>query len=230
MMYEIVIFGYDEYAKEIASVFRKNKSLIQIYLLDEMSCKEAKEDGYEAEVVELDDDWLNLEQKFDIEKMKCFCSLSNDAQNVFLTISLRAQYPHLEIISLATSEQSAQKLRFAGASETIAKLEATAHIIVESLERPIAMEVLDEIIYKNNEFSMEELHVTSTSTIYGLDVKEVREICEAYELVLLTLSGEDKKMNFTFSVQSESLVIQEGSVLVMMGKNNDIKKFESDKI
>lgn len=229
-MHEIVIFGYDEYAKEIAAVFSQHNALIQIYLLDETSYKEAIEDGYLVEIVELDDDWLNLAEKFNIENLKCFCSLSNDAQNVFLTISLRAQYPNLEIISLATSEQSAQKLRFAGANETIAKLEATAHIIIESLERPIAMQVLDEIIYKNNEFAMEEVYVTSTSEICALEVKDVILLCEDYDLVLLTLSNEGEEIRFTFSAQSETLKIQAGSVLVMMGRKNDIKNFERDKI
>ncbi|PHR54123.1 MAG: hypothetical protein COA44_14175 [Arcobacter sp.] len=228
MNYQIVIFGYDEYAKEIARGFNKQESSIQIYLLDETSCKQAVEDGYKAELVELDDDWLVLAENFDIEKLKCFCSLSNDAQNVFLTISLRAQYSSLEIISLATSEQSAQKLRLAGASKAIAKLEATAHIIVESLERPIVVKVMNDIIYKSNELLMEEFIISKTSLACNKYLSELMKICEDFDVLILTLSDENKDMNFTFTAEYKTLKLEEGSVLVIMGKIQNIRKFERE--
>jgi len=176
-MKNIIIFGYDEYAKEIAFSFKKLQVKIKIYVLDEMSFKQALEDGYSVELVELDDNWSEIQESFDINKVLCFCSLSNDAENVFLTISLRAEYENLHITSLATSESSAQKLRLAGANKAIAKLEATAHTIVESLERPLAVKVMDDIMYHKNDVSMSEVYVTKESNFCNKDFFSVIKMC-----------------------------------------------------
>ncbi|MDF1879972.1 NAD-binding protein [Sulfurimonas sp. MAG313] len=228
MMHQIIIFGYDEYAKEIALAFKNTQTLIQIYLFDEFSCKQAIDDGYTADLVELDDDWLDIKKKFNVHSLMCFCALADDAKNVFLTLSLRAQYPLLHIVSLATSEQSAQKLRLAGATKAIAKLETTAHIIVESLERPIAVKVLNEIIYEKNGLSMQEFTILKDSALCEKDFSELLELSEDYEIIILTLYDKEKNMHFTYSNEVESLKLLEGSVLVIMGKDKDIQNFQKE--
>ena len=92
MIKEILVFGYNEYAKEITSNFILDKFHVHVYVIDDSSFQNAKEDGLQVELVELDDDWLDIGRNFDVNNIICFCALDDDAQNVFLTISLRAEY------------------------------------------------------------------------------------------------------------------------------------------
>ena len=224
-MKPIAVFGYNEYAKEIASNFKLTGVEVYIYVIDEASLRRAREDGHDVELVELDDDWVNIAEKFDTHQLICFCALDDDAQNVFLTISLRAQYPHLFIIALATSKDSANKLSLAGANKAIAKLETTANIIVECLEKPAVVEVMNDILYHSQELKLAQYTISEGSVLAQMKLHDI-SLHREYNIIILAIADRELEAEFTFTSTGHNHMVDPGDVLVVMGKDEDLKKFE----
>jgi voltage-gated potassium channel len=225
-MKPIAVFGYNEYAKEIASNFKLSGVDVFIYAIDEASVKRANDDGHDVELVELDDNWLNIAEKFDTNKLTCFCALDDDAQNVFLTISLRAQYPQLFIIALATSKDSANKLSLAGANKAIAKLETTANIIVECLEKPTVVEVMTDILYHNSqELKLAQYTISESSILAQMKLHDIT-LHREHNIIILAIADRELEAEFTFTSTGHNHKVDPGDVLVVMGKEDDLKKFE----
>jgi len=224
-MKKIIVFGYNEYAKEIALNFKASTTPVLIYVFDESSYRHAKDGGFEVELVELDDDWLEIGDRFNISDLICFCALDDDAKNVFLTISLRAEYSNLYIIALATSKDSANKLHLAGANKAVAKLETVANVIVESLEKPAVVEVMNEILYHNKELKLAEFIISGTSVLANKKLKDI-SIHHEFNIIILAVADQELEADFTFTSQGHDHTIDEGDTLVVMGREIDLEKFE----
>jgi Trk K+ transport system NAD-binding subunit len=224
-MKNIIVFGYNEYAKEIISNFTEAAIPVMIYVIDELNYRHAKENGYEVELVELDDDWLEIGERFDISDVICFCALDDDAQNVFLTISLRAEYSQLYIISLATSKDSADKLHLAGANKAVAKLETTANVIVESLEKPAVVEIMNDILYHNKELKLAEYTIGESSILANKKLNDI-SLHHEFNIIILAVADQELEAEFSFTPQGHNHAIDAGDVLVVMGRENDLEKFE----
>lgn len=221
----ILIFGYNEYAKEIALNFKHSHSDIYIYVINDNEYKNAKEDGFTVQLVDLDDDWTDIEKNFDISGLICFCSLNDDAENVFLTISLRSQYPNLNIVALATSQDSADKLKLAGANKTIAKLEATAHVIVESLEKPAVIDTMHDILYHNKDIRLAEFTVSKGSILENKRLNDIT-VNKEHNIIILAIADQEMDAEFTFTSAGHNHKIDADDVLVVIGKEKDLKNFE----
>jgi len=225
-MKKVIIFGYNEYAKKIASNFKAvHEDDIRIYVINESDKNEAIADGYKSELVELDDEWLDIGQRYEISNLICFCALDDDAENVFLTISLRAEYENMHIVAIATSKDSADKLRLAGANKAIAKLETTANVIVESLEEPAIVEVMNEILSHNKELRLAEYSISSISVLKDKFLHDI-DVHKEYNIIILAVSDKKMEADFTFTAEGYNHCIKEGDVLVVIGKENDLQRFE----
>jgi len=225
MIKEVLIFGYNEYAKEIAANFEHDKFNVYIYVLTEGDLNSAHNDGHKVELVELDDEWLDIGKNFQLEEVIAFCSLNDDAQNVFLTISLRAEYKELHIVSLATSKDSADKLRLAGANKAIPKLETTANAIVESLEKPAVVEFMTDILYNEKDLKLAEYIIKKGSILDGEYLHEV-ELHKTFDIIILAIADKELEAEFTFTAQGHNHQIDEGDVLVVMGREMNLEKFK----
>jgi len=225
MIKEVLVFGYNEYAKEISSNFILDKFDVHVYVLDELSFQAAKSDGLEVELVELDDDWLDISRNFNIEEVICFCALDDDAQNVFLTISLRAEYKNIHIVAIATSKDSADKLRLAGANKAIAKLETTANVIVESLEKPVVVEFMNDVLYADKDLKLAEYIIQKESVLDKTYLHEIT-LHKDYNIIILAIADKELEAEFTFTTQGDKHCIDAGDVLVVMGREKDLQAFE----
>ena len=126
-----LIFGDNDYTKEIEKNIQEHYESVNIFTLDENL----------PNSFDLGDDWNDLSQKFDISKSIAFCILEDMAENIFLTISLRDTFKDLTIVALAQDKESESKLTLAGATRILPTIQTTSNIIVEMLETPIITEV-----------------------------------------------------------------------------------------
>jgi len=225
MKKEVLVFGYNEYAKEIINNFIKDEFSVKVYVIDEQSFANAKNDEINVELVELDDDWLDIGRNFDVNELICFCSLDDDAQNVFLTISLRAEYEDVNIIALATSKESADKLKLAGANRAIAKLETTATVIVESLEKPGIVRFMNDVLYSHKDLKLAEYVISKDSLLEGSYLHEM-QIHKRFNILILAIADKELEAEFTFVSQGHNHRIDTGDILVVMGRENDLLEFE----
>ena len=223
-MHDVKVFGYGEFAKEIVSQVNDAYRSVSVYTLDNKSLEEVKGTGSEAHIFDLGDNWdefntLNLEETLFI------CALDDDADNVFLTISLRDQFPQARLIGIASTHEHASKLRLAGAQKVISKLQATADMIIDVLERPVVTEILNDILDEETILKSMQLTLSSTTKLLGQRLETVSHNIEN-SLIVLAVVDHNMKTQFLFTAKGSKHILQEGDILVLIGYDEELEKFK----
>ncbi|DAB30930.1 MAG TPA: potassium transporter TrkA [Sulfurimonas sp. UBA12504] len=221
-----LIFGYNEFALEIADNIAHKYENITIFKFDDES-KKRNGEKYSVASFDLSDNWDVLEKKFDMENSVIFCALLDDATNIFLTISLRASFANVSIISLAKDKESANKLTMAGASKVIPIVQTTASIISDMLKKPIVTEVLHNILYEKSNLKIAQVCVEQDTFFAGKHPYEV-DWKNIYKIIVLFVLHEDMSSEFIYSSKASHHSIKNGDKLVVVGYEEDIKLFEQN--
>lgn len=219
-----LIFGKNEYSVEIAKNIAHKYEHRTIFRLKKSMSEESKYEGTQ-EYFDLSDNWQELDNEYDMQESIAFCALEDDAENIFLCISLRAAFNNLVIIALAKNKESSNKLFMAGANKVIPIVQTTADIIVEMLDKPIATEVLHNILYEKSKLKIAQIHIENYSLFegkYPADIAWSRE----YGILVLSVMHEDLKNEFIYSSAAKHHAIKEGDVLIVAGYEEDINSFE----
>ncbi len=217
-----LIFGYNKYAREIVANVVDRYKCVKIYSLHEEDIE--KSDG-RVEIFDLSDEWLEVHKEVDIENSMAFCLLEENAQNIFLTISLRANFKNLKIIAVASNNESANKLKMAGANKVIAIVETTSDIITNMLEKPISSKILHSILYEESELKIAQIKIDKESHFKNEQLTSV-DWTRYNGIIVLSVMHKDMKSEFIYSSKAKNHIIQEGDILVIVGYEADIAEFE----
>jgi len=217
-----LIFGFNKYALEIYANVESKYENVQIYALDN---QEITTEDINVAHFDLSDEWSDIEENIDTQNSIAFCVLENSAENIFLTISLRAHFKELIIIAIASNKESANKLKMAGANQVIPLVETTADIIANVLERPISNRVLHSILYEESDLKIEQVKVKNAAYF------EDKYICEIdwsrYKgIIILSVMHEDMSHEFIYASKLKDRLIRDGDILVVVGFENDINAFK----
>jgi len=222
----IVLFGYNEFAREIARQIRFNYQRIVVYALSGGEIEQAQAEGLEAHLADLEDNWDEL-LSFDLSATRIICALENEAENVFLTLSLRDRFPDAAIVALATTQENASKLRLAGANKVIAELQTTANLIIERLEKPVITRLLGDLMDTQMDLKVSQITLTEHSPAVGMHINELLENRHRNVIVLAVV---DRRMSesFIFTAKGYNHLLDPGDVLVVIGYDKEIKAFEQE--
>jgi Trk K+ transport system NAD-binding subunit len=219
-----LIFGKNEYSVEIAKNISHKYEHSTIFTLKKSLSSDIKHEG-PLEYFDLSDNWHDLDNEYDMQESIAFCALEDDAENIFLCISLRAAFSDLIIIALATNKESSNKLFMAGANKVIPIVQTTADIIVEMLEKPVTTEVLHNILYEKSSLKIAQIEVQDHNYFegkYPADIAWSRE----HGIIVLSVMHEDLKSEFIYSSQAKHHPIKQGDIFVVVGYEEDINSFE----
>lgn len=140
--------------------------------------------------------------------------VSNDADNLYITISARSVSPDLFIVARARTEAAEPKLRRAGANRVVnPQFLGGSRIAAMSLQPNVA-EFLDVVMHEENLlFQLQEFDVTDRSPIGGRSLRDahVRDETGALVLALRNPTGD-----FVTNPPPES-VLEAGQVLIAIG-------------
>jgi voltage-gated potassium channel len=165
-----------------------------------------------------------------IERANALASvLSEDAVNVFVTLTARELNPALTILARGELPSTEKKLRLAGANHVVLPATISALRMAHLITRPNAIDFLtenDERSYLNELLSqihiqMDELSVTADSSIVGKTVRDL-EIRGKGTFIIVALrqaSGE------VILHPHHSLVLGSGDTLLVLGHEGDIPQF-----
>jgi len=221
-----LIFGYNEYAFEIAKNVSSHYENIYIFKLKNSQVEIDKKDIlYEVSSFDLSDNWDDLCQKVDIRECVAFCTLQDMAENIFLTISLRDTFKDLSIVALAEDKESASKLTLAGASRVVPITQTTANVIVEILEKPIVTEVLHEILYEKSDLQIAQIEIDDYNCFkgkYPSDIDWSRE----HGIIVISVVHDNNSKEFIYSSKSNHHPIKKGDKFIVVGYEKDIIKFK----
>ncbi len=221
----VLIFGYNEYGLEIAKNVSFKYENIVVYSLDEIKEDDKQKYSFDFKVYDISDDWESLNNEFDMQSSIIFCALRDEAENIFLTISLRTAFKETFIISLANNNEDANKLKMAGASKVIPIVETTAGIITDMLKKPIITEVLHSILYEDSLLKIAQIVIDDSShfkTQYPADIEWSRD----HGILVISVIHQDGSSEFIYSSRSKNQYIKDGDTLIVVGYDNDIEAFK----
>lgn len=217
-----LIFGLNRYALEIEANVKSKYDTVKIYALDGQEIVGKK---VEAQRFDLSDEWSEIEDSIDIENSIAFCVLENSAENIFLTISLRAYFKELIIIAIASNNESANKLKMAGANKVIPLVETTADIIANVLEKPISNKVLHSILYEESDLKIEQVRIVNADYFDNEPISDI-DWSRYKGIVILSVMHEDMSHEFIYAAKVKNHIIKNGDILVVVGFENDIDEFK----
>lgn len=216
-----IVFGFNEYAKQIALQIAPEYPSFAIFVMNESERLAAKAAGFEAMLFDLSEDWKIIEEKFDPSNLIVFCALGQDAENVFLTISLRSIFDELPIIALAGDHESAAKMKSAGANKVMATQQITANIITEMLEKPTVTGVLHDILYEESFLKIAQLVVPEKCFLVGKHLHDI-DWGEEFDLLVLAIVDHQLSATFSFTSKGHHHHIDPEDVLVVVGYDDSI--------
>jgi len=206
-----LIFGNNKYGLEIVQNIKEKYKNIQLYS--------------EGKDFDLSDDWTSLENSINIKDSIAFCVLEEDAHNIFLTISLRAHFKDLGIIAIASNGENANKLTMAGANKVIPIVETTADIIASILEFPISSDVLQGILFEENDLKIEQIKIDENTSLKDRELRDID--WDTYEgIIVLSVMDKDLKSEFIYSSKMKHHILKTGDILVVVGYEKDIEDFK----
>lgn len=217
-----LVFGYNKFAYEIITQVTKTYGNVKIFSLHD---KDLEDEKYYIESFDLSDEWGDIYSDVDLSNTVAFCVLEDSAENIFLTISLRAHFKELPIVALATNKESASKLSMAGASKVIPIVETTADIITNMLEKPIANGVLNDILYHESTLKIAQIKLTSKSKLKNEQLSDI-DWSRYHGIIVLSVMHEDMSSEFIYSTKAKHHIVQEGDTLVVVGHERDIEEFK----
>ncbi|MDF1879447.1 NAD-binding protein [Sulfurimonas sp. SAG-AH-194-C20] len=216
------VFGYNQYAFEILENLKDKYTNIKLYSQEEDNLTSS---NYEVSLFDLSDDWSSIEENISNKDSIAFCTLEDDAQNIFLTISLRAYFDDLKIIAIASNKENANKLTMAGANKVIPIVESTADIITNILELPISNTVLHSILFEENDLKIAQIVLGKNSSLLGEKIVNVE--WESYKGInVLALMNENMSHDFIYALNLKQHTLSENDTLIVVGYEKDIQGFK----
>jgi len=217
-----LIFGLNKYALEIAQHVSDDYKEVELYSNVE---SDVESKNHDVKYFDLSDDWSSIENSIDTKSTIAFCVLGDNAQNIFLTISLRAYFHDMQIIAIASNKENANKLSMAGANKVIPVVETTADIITNILELPISNKVLHSILFEENDLKVAQIKITDRCSIKDEEILNI-EWSRYNGIIVLALMHKDMSSEFIYSSKIKHHVLSSGDTLVVVGYENDIIEFK----
>lgn len=149
-------------------------------------------------------------------------TLPNDADNVFITLTVRGLNPSLHTVVRAEREFSEEKLYRAGADKVINTSNIGGKRMALAIIKPISVEYVDTVFHdKNNDYNIEEIVINSNSILINKTLAE-SEIREKYGVNIVAI----KRNNIIINNPSakEKLIVDD--LLILFGTAQQIKQFE----
>lgn len=217
-----LVFGFNKFALEIARNVSTKYKNVQIFSLNEADLKNK---DFKVTHFDLSEDWEDLKHEINIDESLAFCALEDDAENIFLTISLRSNFSDLTIIAIAKDQESVNKLNMAGANKVIPIVQTTSDIITNMMQKPISTKVLHGILYEESDLKIAQIKVEKADYFKGefpadIDWSRYRGI------IVLSIMHEDMSSEFIYSSKAKHNPIVDGDIFVVVGYEADIIEFE----
>ena len=145
--------------------------------------------------------------------------LESDADNLFVVVSARALNPRLQVVTRATTETAARKLRRAGADRVVEEYAMAGHRLVSHLLRPHVIDFLDAALRTEDlALWLEEIRVSAASPLVGKTLAEANIRALTGANVLAVARHQDERI----VDWSPHLRLQEGDILIALGRREQL--------
>ncbi len=212
----IALFGYYRSGAAVAAYLRAGD--YRLVVIDDRpeNLEKARSAGYETAELDFRDDselaGLGLGDTIDT----VFCLFPDDAENVFLSLSVRALAPAIRIYSIAHGSSAVPNLHAAGADKVIETEEISGMRIWDIITRPIVTAILDRTLFGQANLNVMELQIPRGSRFVGRRISDL-DLEDHYNLVLLGMVDHELKEHFVHSQTIQDVELKEDDILVVIG-------------
>ena len=226
MAKKVVIYGYTALGSKIANILNDKKYAILVVDFEESALIQASKDGFEIFESTLlnDNDLVEIGIDKDIDSL--FCVSNSNKNNLFITLSARNLSKELKIITISKTKAEANKLEIAGATKVLNPNELGAYRIYGYMAKPLMLRVLDDILFSKSDLNISEIYIEHLSLLKGQFLKDMT-IHKDFNILLLGIMDKEISDKFIFNTKRINHKIDEGDVLVVVGKNEDLENFSN---
>jgi voltage-gated potassium channel len=151
-------------------------------------------------------------------------ALGGDKDNLIVTVLVRQKNPQIWIVARCTDLKFADKLKRAGANSTVSPNRIGGLRLASEILRPHAVSFLDQMLKEHaRTLRIEEVLVATPSWV-GKPLHQL-QLKQKYNLLLLAVKDQGATY---FANPPEDFVLQHGTVLIVMGEMNDIRRARAD--
>jgi len=151
-------------------------------------------------------------------------SSDSDADNLYITLSARAQRPELAIVARASDEDAAKKLKLAGADRVVTPYSTAGRVMANLVLKPQVTAFLDVVTTaQGDDFLLEEIEVTPTCSRAGQTIRDLR-VRDETGAIIVALRKRDGSFDTTPSPDAR---IEVGDVLIGVGTPQEIRMLET---
>lgn len=226
MAKKVAIYGYTTLGSKIAHILEDKKYEVIVVDFERAGIKKATKDGFKTFDSTLlnDNDLIEVGINKDIDAL--FCVSYNNKNNLFITLSARNLSKNLKIVTISKTKSEATKLQIAGATKVLNPNEIGAFRIYRYMSKPLMLRVLDDILFSKSDLSISEIYIEENSLLKGMFLKDMT-VHKDYNILLLGIMDEELSDKFIFNTKRINHKIDDGDVLVVVGKNEDLENFSN---
>ena len=224
MTKKVIIYGYTILGSKIANLLIDKEHEILIVDYEQSSLLQAQKDGFKTFQSTLLNDNDLIEIGIDKDVNAFFCVSYSNKNNLFITFSARNLNKNLKIVTISKTKSEAKKLHIAGATKVLNPNEIGAFRIYKYMSKPLMLKVLDEILFSKSDLNISEIYIEKTSLLKDTYLKDMN-MHKDYNILLLGIMDEELSDKFIFNTKRINHKIDEGDVLVVVGKNQDLENF-----
>lgn len=208
----VILCGHGRMGSLAAQLLQQHHIRLVVVESDAEICRRLAEDGVlHVEGDAMEDDTL-LRAGLMNSKALVAC-LSNDADNVYITLTAHGLRPDLHIIARAEQPSTESKLRRAGAARVICPQIVGADKIANMLARPHVTDFFD-VAAEGIDLEMDEFVVKSGSPLCNTKLRD-GSVWEKARATVVAIKRADGEAVYQ---PTPDEVIQAGDVLIMIGR------------
>ncbi len=219
-----IVCGVGRVGRSVVRELLRNEAPFIVVDTDHERVEWALEQGYLAVVADATQD--ETLQSVHIERAKgLVAALATDAENLYVVLTAHGMNKGLTVVSRATNDAAADKLRKAGATMVLTPYAFTGHRLAQALLRPHVASFLDMAsAFQGSDLDLEieQIPVAGTSTCCAQTLEQAR-LPQQFGIIVLAIVKAGGKMLFNPSAQT---LMEPGDVLIAMGETAKLWQLE----
>lgn len=164
-------------------------------------------------------------RKAGIDRARVLSSLAAaDADNLYITMSARLLNDKIFIVARAEDQATQKKLLRAGANRVVAPYVIAGQTVVQAVERPTALSVLELATRRDyRELQIEETEVKTGSRLAGTRLDDA-QLRREMRITVVAVKKPDGTMVFS---PSPEVVLEPGDVLICLGHRDQLGRLSA---
>ncbi|TWT35678.1 Voltage-gated potassium channel Kch [Posidoniimonas corsicana] len=167
----IIVCGYGRMGRTICEEITREDVLCVVIENHPPNIRRAIDDGQVVLEGEASDDELLLEAGL-ARARGVVCAVDSDAENMFITVTVREHNPECVIISRAENEMAARKLQHAGASLVVSPHQMAGRTVASAVICPRLAKYTNGYEDDDQSFKLGETHVRPGAPLVGQSVAQ----------------------------------------------------------